>query len=72
MSVNKVDKADHYRPPGYGITKIPSETEETKNIRKIGNEISQIHSETEAIKKGEIKPTLPSEYANWLKRLNVV
>lgn len=68
----KLEKIDYYRPQRFGIVKRPVESDETKIIHKIGLEINNIKSQTEAIKKGQINKPVATDSEFYLKKLRVI
>ncbi len=72
MAINKLEKIPPYRPPGYGVVRIPPESEETKRVRKTGLEIDLIKGQTEAIKKGEMNKPVVTDSSFYLKKLNII
>jgi len=71
MSHTKIDKVGQFIYPSY-TTKIPQESQETKQIRKTGLEIDLIKAQTELIKEGASLPTMTQDNSFYLKKLNII
>jgi hypothetical protein len=65
-----IKKINSITPMPVPIVRVPLDSEETKAIRKIGNEIKNINNQTEYIKKtGEQPPVTPDYYR---KKINII